>query len=153
MPADTGDAGAPQGLSWSWELDFGALIASLTDAGLDGAALLRPSRGDIASAVSRPPGGPAEAGTGCGHPADPGNLANHDDLDDHDDHDGAGDHDDVDDHDGADDHGGPRIPASALAGRVAERLAPGPDLWAWLAMAEAPNLDDAGLAAVAGSWR
>ena len=41
----------------------------------------------------------------------------------------------------------------ALAGRVAERLAPGPDLAAWLAAAPATELDDRDLAAVAGSWR
>ena len=37
MPADPDDAGAPQGLSWSWELDFGALARCLGDDGsLDG---------------------------------------------------------------------------------------------------------------------
>ena len=41
----------------------------------------------------------------------------------------------------------------ALAGRVAERLAPGPDLTAWLAAAPVAELDDRDLAAVAGSWR
>ncbi len=40
-----------------------------------------------------------------------------------------------------------------LAGRVAEKLAPGPDLAAWLSLAPAAGLDDAGLAAVAGAWR
>jgi len=38
-------------------------------------------------------------------------------------------------------------------GRVAERLAPGPDLAAWLAMAPAAGLGDGDLAAAAGSWR
>src|ERR1022692_3436282 len=40
MPADNGDAegaGAPQGLSWSYEMDFGALIAAITGAGPPGA--------------------------------------------------------------------------------------------------------------------
>ena len=37
MPADPDDAGTPQGLSWSWELDFGALARCLGDDGsLDG---------------------------------------------------------------------------------------------------------------------
>jgi hypothetical protein len=37
MPADPDDAAAPQGLSWSWELDFGALARCLGDDGsLDG---------------------------------------------------------------------------------------------------------------------
>ena len=29
MPAESGGAGCPQGLSWSWQLDFGALMAAL----------------------------------------------------------------------------------------------------------------------------
>ncbi len=40
-----------------------------------------------------------------------------------------------------------------LAGRVAERLSPGPDLAAWLATAAPAGLGDADLAATAGSWR
>jgi hypothetical protein len=30
---ESGDAGAAQGLSWSWELDFAALMASLSEPG------------------------------------------------------------------------------------------------------------------------
>ena len=44
MPAETGDtggAGVPQCLSWSWEMDLGALIASLT------------GRGDLAPVLAR----------------------------------------------------------------------------------------------------
>ena len=48
---------------------------------------------------------------------------------------------------------GGRIPLAAVAGRVAERLAPGPDLAAWLAAAPPAALGDGDLAAVAGSWR
>ena len=33
MPEVMRDAGAPQGLSWSWELDFDALMAAIADAG------------------------------------------------------------------------------------------------------------------------
>jgi hypothetical protein len=51
------------------------------------------------------------------------------------------------------DGGRGRIGVAALAGRVAERLAPGPDLTAWLASAPVSGLDDGDLAAVAGSWR
>jgi Domain of unknown function (DUF222) len=46
-----------------------------------------------------------------------------------------------------------RIPAGVLAGRVAEQLAPGPDLAGWLSQAPAADLQDYDLAAVAGSWR
>ena len=45
------------------------------------------------------------------------------------------------------------MPLAAVAGRVAERLAPGPDLAAWLATAPPAALGDGDLAAVAGSWR
>ena len=102
MPGGIADAAAPQGLSWSWELDFDVLLAA---AGREA--------------------GPDDAGL------EP------DDLD------GPGPEEDD----------GQRLPAGALAGRVAERLAPGPDLAAWLAMAPAAALDDGDLAAVAGSWR
>ena len=33
MPGGMTDAGAPQGLSWSWELDFAALMAAIAGAG------------------------------------------------------------------------------------------------------------------------
>ncbi len=117
MPEEMHDerhgAGAPQGLSWSWELDFDALLASLSEAGVRGA-------------------GNSDAGPGAAEGAQEDAL---DDLDD-----SAG-------------YGGQPIPAWALAGRVAERLAPGPDLAAWLAMAPSASLADGDLAAVAGSWR
>src|SRR5207245_7262110 len=54
---------------------------------------------------------------------------------------------------GLDGCGGERLPAWAIAGRVAERLAPGPDLVGWLSQAPAADLGDYDLAAVAGSWR
>jgi hypothetical protein len=55
--------------------------------------------------------------------------------------------------DAVEEHGGERIPAGALAGRIAGHLPPGPDLAAWLATAPAAGLKDRDLAAVAGSWR
>ena len=33
MPEQMTDAGAPQGLSWSWQLDFDALMAAIAGAG------------------------------------------------------------------------------------------------------------------------
>jgi Domain of unknown function (DUF222) len=48
---------------------------------------------------------------------------------------------------------GDRVPAGVLAGRVAERLAPGPDLAGWLSLVPAGELGDADLAATAGAWR
>ncbi len=105
MPADPGGAGAAQGLAWSWQLDFGALVRCLGDDGSSDA--------------------------GVKH-ADPAQDAVLDDLDE---------------------RGGERIPAGMLAGRVAEQLAPGPDLVAWLALAPDTALSDGDLAAVAGSWR
>src|SRR6266542_4078558 len=48
---------------------------------------------------------------------------------------------------------GELVPAGVLAGRVAEKLAPGPDLAAWLSLIPAAELGDADLAATAGAWR
>ena len=124
MPEEVTDAGAPQGLSWSWELDFDALMAAIAgaDPSLPGAS------------------GADSSGTG----SEPDHEAALDDANAlQDDLGGPGPEEDD----------GPRLPAGALAGRVAERLAPGPDLAAWLAMAPADTLDDGDLAAVAGSWR
>src|SRR6266571_565209 len=124
MPEEVTDAGAPQGLSWSWELDFDALMAAIAgaDPSLPGAS------------------GADSSGTG----SEPDHEAALDDANAlQDDLDGPG----------PEEGDGPRLPASALAGRVAERLAPGPDLAAWLAMAPAADLEGAELAAVAGSWR
>ena len=105
MPADPGGAGAAQGLAWSWELDFDALVRCLGDEGS------------------------SDAGVELAEPAQDAVL------------------------DDPDERGGEQIPAGMLAGRVAERLAPGPDLVAWLALAPATDLRDGDLAAVAGSWR
>ncbi len=38
MPAEPGAAGCPQGLSWSWQLDFGALMAAVNGTPPPGAA-------------------------------------------------------------------------------------------------------------------
>ena len=38
MPEEGNGAGAPQGLSWSWELDFDTLMAAIADAGPSGTA-------------------------------------------------------------------------------------------------------------------
>src|ERR1017187_10002136 len=70
MPAEAqdagnaGGAGAPQGLSWSWELDFGALIAALAgtdpaDADSSGSG---PSTGDPSGAGGSATGSPSGAG-------------------------------------------------------------------------------------------
>src|SRR6266567_1550175 len=124
MPEEVTDAGAPQGLSWSWELDFDALMAA--SAGAD------PSLPGASGADS--------SGTG----SEPDHEAALDDANAlQDDLGGPGPEEDD----------GPRLPAGTLAGRVAERLAPGPDLAAWLAMAPADTLGDGDLAAAAGSWR
>ena len=104
MPADLGCAGAAQGLAWSWELDFDALVRCT---GADGSS---------------------DAGVEYAEPEQDAALNTPDEREE-------------------------RFPAGLLAGRVAERLAPGPDLVAWLALAPAADLGDGDLAAVAGSWR
>ncbi len=198
MPADPGDAqgaGAPQGLSWSYEMDFGALIAAIT--GADPPDPDAPSAGpqsagppDAAPSSAAPPSAAPSSATGpspgqppAGPPATappsaresaaapaagpqdpasppasspaparspaPGSAEEEaaqeailDDLAELDARAAA---------EGRADGG--RVPLAAVAGRVAERLAPGPDLAAWLATATAAGLGDGDLAAVAGSWR
>jgi hypothetical protein len=141
MPAETGDtggAGVPQCLSWSWEMDLGALIASLTGTGRPDAA--PPDAAPAGAPASDAAGGAAGSQGGAAvsrEDEEAAQRAIQDDLDALDDQDG----------------GAGRIPVAALAGRVAERLAPGPDLAAWLASAPVAGLDDGGLAVVAGSWR
>jgi Domain of unknown function (DUF222) len=156
MPDEMCGAGAPQGLSWSWELDFDALMESLSEtrprgAGNSGAA---PSGTGRSPASAGPASaGPAAAGSVPADPASapasfsgrPSDAALHAE-------DATQDAMTADSADSKE-RGGQRIPAWALAGRVAERLAPGPDLAAWLAMAPAASLADGDLAAVAGSWR
>jgi Domain of unknown function (DUF222) len=133
MPADAGDTdgeGAPQGLSWSWELDLGALMDSIADAVLPGAV----------SSVAPSSGDPSSGAPSCGAPGSAEEEAAQEAI--------------LDELQALDQSGGgKRIGMRALAGRVAERLAPGPDLAAWLAAAPATELDDGDLAAVAGSWR
>ena len=127
MPAESGGAGYPQGLSWSWQLDFGALMAAVNG---------------TAPSASAPSGqAPAD---GAASPDDgvlPGPV-----LEDEE----AVQEQILDD---LERYGGPRMPVAALAGRVAEQLAPGPDLAAWLAAAPVAELTDEDLAAAAGSWR
>ena len=172
MPADPGDAegaGAPQGLSWSYEMDFGALIAAITgadppDPDAPSAGLQSAGRPDAApssaapSSAVQPPAGPPAAAPADGSVAPapaaasspvPGSAEEEaaqeailDDLAELDARAAA---------EGRADGG--RVPLAAVAGRVAERLAPGPDLAAWLAAAPPAGLGDGDLAAVAGSWR
>ncbi len=151
MLADNEDAegaGAPQGLSWSYGMDFGALIAAITGAD--------PPDPDAPSAdprsVGPPAADPADEESVPAAPASspaPGSAEEEaaqeavlDDLAELDARAAA---------EGRVDGG--RVPLSAVAGRVAERLAPGPDLAAWLATAPPAGIDDGDLAAVAGSWR
>ena len=135
MPADLDCAGAPQGLSWSWELDFDALAACIGATGLSDAGLSDAGPADAGPADAGPAvGGPADAGPAVGGPADE-EAAQEAVLD------------------AVEEHGGQRLSAGALAGQIAEHLPPGPDLAAWLAAAPAADLKDHDLAAVAGSWR
>ena len=122
MPAKDGDSGAPQGLSWSWELDFDSLVRGLSEAGLGD--LDDPHSPDCPNDphISDRPDDPRSPGS-PGSPGSPDAL------------------------DGPD---GGQLGAGMLAGRVAERLAPGPDLVGLLAAAPARALGDADLAAVAG---
>jgi hypothetical protein len=134
MPAKGGDSGAPQGLSWSWELDFDSLVRGLSEAGL----------GDVDDPHSPDCPDDPHISDRLDDPRSP------DRPDGSDSPDSPDSPDDLDALDGPD---GGQFGAGVLAGRVAERLAPGPDLVGLLAAAPARALGDADLAAVAGSWR
>jgi hypothetical protein len=138
MPEERSGAVAPQGLSWSWELDFDALMAAIADAGPSGTG----SPGDGSAREGSADGGADLADDAANAEAVRGVIPGR----------ATGAQDCQDDPESADEAGG-QLPAWVLAGRVAERLAPGPDLAAWLAMAPPAALEDRDLAAVAGSWR
>ena len=166
MPAEPGGAGRPQGLSWSWQLDFGALMAAVNGTAPPGApsagrsGTTRPglSGGSLAGTAPASSPGTASCGTaGAGGTAGLDAAAQLADGAD----DGVllgpvfEDEEAVQEQilDDLERYGGPRVPVAALAGRVAEHLAPGPDLAAWLAAAPVAELTDEDLAASAGSWR
>ena len=158
MLAESGGAGLPQGLSWSWQLDFGALMAAVNGTTPPGPPPSGPPPSGSAPAGSP---GPASCGAVPAGDAPAGAPAAASGRGD----DGAGDgvllgpafedEEAVQEQilDDLERYGGPPIPVAALAGRVAEQLAPGPDLAAWLAAAPVAELTDEDLAAAAGSWR
>jgi hypothetical protein len=153
---DDDGAGVPQGLSWSYEMDFGALIAAITGADPpdqdvpsgDPPSAAGPSFGPPSAAL--PDGAAANGGpvppASAPAPGSPEEEAEQEaileELAALDARAAA---------EGREDEG--RVPLAAVAGRVAERLAPGPDLAAWLATVPPAGLGDGDLAAVAGSWR
>jgi hypothetical protein len=154
--------GTPQGLSWSYQMDFGALIAAITgadppasDAPAAGPRSAGPSPAAPSSTTQPSAGQPAAAPADGSVPAAPASspapgsaeeeAAQEAILDE------LAELDAQAAPEGREDGG--RVPLAAVAGRVAERLAPGPDLAAWLATAPPADLGDGDLAAVAGSWR
>jgi hypothetical protein len=167
MPDEVRGAGAPQGLSWSWDLDFEALARCAGDGSPDGGAAYGGSS-DGSSADGGSPddssvdGGAADSGSSDGGAVDGGSVDGGS-VDGGSSGGGAagGGADVLADEEAAqqavlaavEEHGGERIPAGALAGQIAEYLPPGPDLAAWLAITPAADLRDHDLAATAGSWR
>jgi hypothetical protein len=147
-------AGASQGLSWSWELDFGSLAQALSEP----PPWDRPGQATSGLWGSGAPGDPLAAefapddlGADRAEPddeAEPGQLA------------------DVFPAEWADQEailaeetaatlsGRSRdVPIGAMAGRVAESLAPGPDLAGWLAATSPKAVEDGALPGVAASYR
>jgi hypothetical protein len=120
MPAELpGPGDLPQGLSWSWEMDFATLLAALGDG---------PAAG--------PPGDTAASTLDLGDSADAGDDGSASD----------------DAYFAALEQGSEPLPMGAVAVRVAERLAPGPDLVAWLETAPASDKSDYDLPGGASSW-
>ncbi len=138
---DMREAGAPQGLAWSWELDFDALQAALdAPASWNRPRPPRTSRpaadGDSAAAADS-----AAAGSAAADSAE------------------EEDQEALLDAMFASERA-PEIPIGTVAGRIAESLPTGPGLAAWLASADAGNseagagnLEEGALAGVAASFR
>jgi uncharacterized protein DUF222 len=136
------EAGAPQGLAWSWELDFDALQAAL-----DGPApwnrprTSRPAAdGDSAAADSTAADSTAADSTVADSAEEEDQEALLDAM--------------------LASERAPEIPIGTVAGRIAESLPTGPGLAAWLASAGAGdsevgagNLEEGALAGVAASFR
>jgi hypothetical protein len=141
MPDEVRGAGAPQGLSWSWDLDFEALARCAGDGSPDGGAAYGGSSDGSSADGGSSDDSSVDGGSGGGA--------------------AGGGADVLADEEVAqqavlaavEEHGGERIPVGALAGQIAEYLPPGPDLAAWLAITPAADLRDHDLAATAGSWR
>src|SRR6266496_2492291 len=164
MPDEVRGAGAPQGLSWSWELDFEALARCAGDGspvGGVGAAAYGGSPDGSSADGSSVDGGAADGGSSDGGAADgassEGGAADGGSSGGGAASGGAGVLADEEAAQQAvlaavEEYGGERIPAGALAGQIAEYLPPGPDLAAWLTITPATDLRDHDLAATAGSW-
>jgi hypothetical protein len=143
--------GFPPGLSWSWQMDFAALLAALGDGAVTG-----PGGGDTSAPGPLDASTPDTSTLGADTPdtstvkADgPGTGAQE-----------AGDEPPSDGGPAGEeavlaalDQGAEPLPAGVVAVRVAERLAPGPDLVAWLATAPAQDVTDYDLPGAANSWR
>ena len=156
LPDEGAGADAPQGLSWSWELDFETLISVLNEP----APWNRPPCGT--PTPTAPAGGEAEAANSAA--VQEGNAAAQED--------GALDQEGsaAAQEDGAAEGGTSaaedealfdailagktrEIPLAAVAGRVAESLPPSPDLAGWLATTSPKELESGALPGVAASFR
>src|SRR5262245_56913078 len=145
LPADPArpvrpEPGMREGLSWSWDLDFEALMTALTEP----APWHRPIRTTPAPSAS--PASGAAAGTGQ-QPDPPASSPA-----------GAGQVDSVEAEFAelleAMEAGRSRlVPLTAVAGRVAETLPAGPDLAGWLAASCPGEMEDGALAGIAASYR
>jgi hypothetical protein len=154
---------APQGLSWSWELDFETLMAALNEPAPWNRPPRRPTVGGGAPSTSAPgtsapgtsaPGtsalGAAAAGSAAVNSSAPeasGAAAAAREPVDQD----AVDQDAVLDALLAAEVR--EVPLGVAAGRVAECLPAGPGLAGWLATADPAELEDGALAGVAASFR
>jgi hypothetical protein len=155
---DVAQAEVPQGLRWSWELDFGELLAALSEpapwnrsgglapvppatpsdpARVLGAAHVSapdPAETDPAPVPDAAPGAPGEAGAGA-RGVDPVEVEFAEMIE------------------AIEASGSQPVPLAVVAGRVAESLPTGPDLAAWLATGEAEGLEDGALVGIAASYR
>src|SRR5262245_39022429 len=168
LPADPArpvrpEPGEREGLSWSWDLDFEALMTALTEP----APWHRPIRTTTAPSASHAPAAPAGTGqqpespaaaadddpsASAGAPAGACPSAAADSAA------GAGPADLVEAEFAelleAVEAGRSRVvPLTAVAGRVAETLPAGPDLAGWLGTSSPEDLEDGALAGIAAAYR
>lgn len=151
---DAYDAGPPQGLAWSWELDFDVLQSAL-----DGPAPWnRPGPAAAGSATAKDAAGSAAAGSAAAGKdagdSDASMSARGSNSADRVAAGGSAEEDQEALLEVMMAAGQSReIPVGVVAGRIAECLPAGPGLAAWLASAGAEELEEGALAGVAAAFR
>jgi len=126
-----------QGLSWSWELDFDALLAALSE----------PAPWNRQAPRASAPAAASSADPAVGSAVDPAVDPAADDAVD------LAGAEFAEMLEAMDQRGAREVPLTEVAGRIAESLPTGPDLAAWLATSSPSGLEDGALAGMATAYR